>query len=86
MDGLRKKLKVKDERLWADQWWKNIEEEWYENDQVLYDMMEDASNNNFVELPISVNSTLQCYPRFPETSKFRIFHHNIEEMLSKFGY
>jgi len=27
---------------------KDIEQEWYKSDQVLYNMMEDASNNNFI--------------------------------------
>jgi len=46
-------------------------------------MMEDESNNNFVELLVYVNSTLQCHPRFSETAEFRIVRHDIEEMLLK---
>ena len=48
MNGLREKLDTIDERLRADQRCKDIEKKWYGNDKVLYDMMEDASNNNFV--------------------------------------
>jgi len=86
MDALREKLEVKDERLQADQRWKDIEQEWYKNDQVLYDMMEDVSNNNFVELIVSVNSTPQCHPRFVETPKFRALRHEIQEMLLKLAH
>jgi len=43
----------------------------YGNDKVLYEMMEDASNNNFLELLGTVNTTLQCHPRFVEIPKFR---------------
>ena len=57
MDGLREKLDTIDERLRSDQRCKDIEQKWYENDKVLYDMMEDASNN-FVELLCTVNTTL----------------------------
>jgi len=46
-------------------------------------MMEDASNNTFVELLVNVNTTLQCHPRFVETPKFRILRHDIEDMLLK---
>ena len=63
MDGLREKLDTIDERLRADQWYKDIEQKWYGNDKVLYDMMEDASNNNFVELLCTVNTTLKCNPK-----------------------
>jgi len=48
MDGVKEKLEVIGERLWVDQQWKNIEQEWYENDKILYNMMEDTSNKNFV--------------------------------------
>jgi len=67
IDGLKAKLDTIDERLRADQRCKVIKHEWYVNDKVLYDMMEDASNNNFVELLGTVNTTLQCHPRFAET-------------------
>jgi len=83
MDGLREKLDTIDERLRADQWCKDIEQEWYENDKVLYDMMEDVSSNNFVELLGIVNTTLQCHPRFAETLEFRALCHEIEDMLLK---
>ena len=63
MDGLREKLDTIDERLRADQRYKYIEQKWYGNDKVLYDIMEDASNNNFVELLCTVNTTLKCNPK-----------------------
>jgi len=63
MDGLREKLDTIDERLRADQRNKDIEQKWYENDKVLYDMIKDASNKNFVELLCIVNTTLKCHPR-----------------------
>ena len=50
IDGLIEKLDTIDERLRAYQRCKDIEQEWYRNDKVLYDVMEDASNNKFVEL------------------------------------
>jgi len=59
MDGLREKLDTIDERLRVDQRCKGIEQKWYGNDKVLYDMMEDASSNNFVELLCTVNTNLQ---------------------------
>ena len=46
-------------------------------------MMEDASNNNFVELLCTVNTTLQCHPRFAEIPKFRALRQEIEDMLLK---
>jgi len=58
MDGLREKLDIIDERLGVDQRCKDIEQEWYGNDKVLYDMMEDASTNNFLELLGTINTTL----------------------------
>ena len=83
MDGLREKLDTIDERLRADQRCKDIEQEWYGNDKVLYDMMEDASNNNFLELLGIVNTTFQCHPIFPETLEFWALRHEIEDMLLK---
>jgi len=83
MDVLREKLDTIDERLRADQRCKDIEQEWYKSDTVLYDMMEDASNNNFVELLCTVNTTLQCHPRFAETPEFRAVRHEIKDMLLK---
>jgi len=38
---------------------KNIEQELYENKQILSYMLGDASNNNFIELLVTVNTTLQ---------------------------
>jgi len=58
MDVMREKLGVIDERLRGDQRCKNIEQEWHENKQILFNMLEDASNKNFVELVIIVNTTL----------------------------
>jgi len=43
--------------------------------------MEDASNNNSLELLCIVNTTLQCHPRFAETLEFRALRHEIEDML-----
>jgi len=83
MDGLREKLDTTDERLRADQRCNDIEQKWYGNDNVLYDMMEDASNNNFVELLCTVNTTLQCHPRFAEIPEFRALRQEIEYMLLK---
>jgi len=83
MYGLREKLDTIDERLRVDQRCKDIEQKWYGNDKVLYDMMEDASNNNFVELLCTVNTTLQCHPRFAKIPEFRALHQEIEDMLLK---
>jgi len=33
-------------------------------------MLEDTSNNNFVELLVTTNTTFQCHPRFVETIEF----------------
>jgi len=83
MDGLKEKLDTIDERLRADQQCKDIEQKWYGNDKVLYDMTGDASKNNFVELLCTVTTTLQCHPRFAETLEFRALRHEIEYMLLK---
>jgi len=83
MDGLREKLDTIDERLRADQRCKDIKQKWYGNDKLLYDMMEDASNNKFVELLCTVNTTLQCHPRFAEIREFRALHQEIKDMLLK---
>ncbi|QCE02008.1 hypothetical protein DEO72_LG8g19 [Vigna unguiculata] len=45
--------------------------------------MEDASNNNFVELLCTINTTLQCHPRFAEIPEFRALRQEIEDMLLK---
>jgi len=83
MDGLKEKLDTVDERLRADQQCKYIEQEWYGNDKVLYEMKEDASNKIFLELLGTVNTTLQCHPRFAKTLKFRALRHEIKDMLPK---
>ncbi|QCD86842.1 hypothetical protein DEO72_LG3g1369 [Vigna unguiculata] len=83
MDGLREKLDTINERLRVDQRCKDIEQKWYGYDKVLYDMMEDASNNNFVELLCTVNTTLQCHPRFAKIPEFRALCQEIEDMLLK---
>ncbi|QCD79087.1 hypothetical protein DEO72_LG1g2725 [Vigna unguiculata] len=83
MDGLREKFDIIDERLRANQRCKDIEQEWYGNDKVLYTMMEDASNNNFVELLGIFNTTLKCHLRFAEILEFRALRHEIEDMLLK---
>jgi len=36
---------------------KKVDQEWYENQQILWDIMEDVSKN-FVELLVTVNITL----------------------------
>jgi len=69
--------------LRVDQRCKDIEQKWYENDKVLYDMMKDASNNNFVELLCTINTTLQCHLRFAEIPEFRELRQEIEDMLLK---
>ena len=46
-------------------------------------MMEDVSNNNFVELLYTINTTLQCHPRFAEIPEFRALHQEIEDMFLK---
>jgi len=53
------KLESMDERLRVDQRCRNIEQEWYENKQILSDMLRDASKNNFIELLVTVNTTPQ---------------------------
>lgn len=44
-------------------------------------MMKDANNNNFVELLLIVNSTLQFHLTFPNIVEFRMLHHDIQDML-----
>jgi len=46
-------------------------------------MIEDASNNNFVELLRANNFILQVHLRFLETAKFRILFRDKEHMLLK---
>jgi len=83
MDGLREKLDTIDEKLRADQRCKDIKQKWYGNDKALYAMIGDASNNNFVELLCTVNTSLQYHPRFAEILEFRALRHEIKYMLLK---
>jgi len=57
MGEVIEKLESMDERLRVDQRCRNIEQEWYENKQILSDMLKDASKNNFIELLVTVNTT-----------------------------
>jgi len=59
--------------LQADQRCKNIKQKLYENNQILNNMMEDVDINNFVELLVTVNTTLECYLRFVETHNLEYF-------------
>jgi len=70
------KLEVMDERLRFDQQCKNVEQKWYENKQMLFNMLRDASNNNFIELLVTVNTTLQPHQRFLKL-------HNLKHFLMK---
>ncbi|QCD93326.1 hypothetical protein DEO72_LG5g1399 [Vigna unguiculata] len=72
-----------DARLRVDQRCRNIEQEWYENKQILSDMLRDASKNNFIELLIIVNTTPQPHQRFPENPDFNKLHHEIKDVLLK---
>ena len=47
MGEVIEKLESMDEKLRVDQRCRNIEQEWYENKQILSDMLRDASKNNF---------------------------------------
>jgi len=58
------KLESMDERLRVDQRCINIEQEWYENKQILSDMLRDASKKIFIELLVTVNTTPQPHQRF----------------------
>ena len=53
MGEVIEKLESMDERLRVDQRCRNIEQEWYENKQILSDMLRDASKNNFLELLVT---------------------------------
>jgi len=77
------KLESMDERLRVDQRCRNIEQEWYENKQILSDMLRDASKNNFIKLLVTVNTTLQPHQRFPENPDFNELRHEIEDVLLK---
>jgi len=77
MGEVIEKLESIDERLQVDQRCKNIVQEWYENKKMLSDMLRDASNNNFIELLATINTTLQSHQRFPKTQEFNGHRHEI---------
>jgi len=77
------KLESMDERLRVDQRCRNIEQEWYENKQILSDMLRDASKNNFIELLVTVNTTPQPHQRFLENPDFNELRHEIKDVLLK---
>ncbi|QCD92417.1 hypothetical protein DEO72_LG5g479 [Vigna unguiculata] len=83
MGEVIEKLESIDERLRVDQRCINIEQEWYENKQILSDMLRDASKNNFIELLVTVNTTPQPHQRFPENSDFNALRHEIQDVLLK---
>ena len=83
MGEVIEKLESMDERLRVDQRCRNIEQEWYENKQILFDMLRDASKNNFIELLVTVNTTPQPHQRFPENLDFNVFCHEIKDVLLK---
>ncbi|QCE03488.1 hypothetical protein DEO72_LG8g1512 [Vigna unguiculata] len=72
-----------DETLRVDQRCRNIEQEWYENKQILYDMLRDASKNNFIELLVTVNTTPQPHQRFPKNPDFNELRHEIKDVILK---
>ena len=67
----------------VDQRCRNIEQEWYENKQILSDMLRDARKNNFIELLVTVNTTPQPHQRFPEHPDFNELRHEIKDVLLK---
>ncbi|QCD93348.1 hypothetical protein DEO72_LG5g1423 [Vigna unguiculata] len=83
MGEVIEKLESMDERLRVDQRCRNIEQEWYENKQILSDMLRDASKNNFIELLVIVNTTPQPHQRFPENPDFNVLRHEIKDVLLK---
>ncbi|QCD86441.1 hypothetical protein DEO72_LG3g964 [Vigna unguiculata] len=83
MGEVIEKLESMDERLRADQRCRNIEQEWYENKQILSDMLRDASKNNFIELLVTVNTTPQPYQTFPKNPDFNALRHEIKDVLLK---
>ena len=83
MGEVIEKLEAMGERLRVDQQCKNIEQEWYENKQILFDMLKDASKNNFIELLVTINTTLQPHQRFLENLDFNALRHEIKDMLLK---
>jgi len=46
-------------------------------------MLRDASKNNFIELLVIVNTTLQPHQRFPQNPYFNALHHEMKDMLLK---
>ena len=48
---------------------------------MLSDMLRDASKNNFIELLVTVNTTLQPHQRFPENPDFNALSHEIKDVL-----
>jgi len=85
MYGVGEKLKATNERWKAYQWCKNIEQEQYENEQILCDMMKDVSKHHFVELVLTVNSTLQSHQRFAEIAKFKTSEGNRSNTTLQLG-
>ncbi|QCE05371.1 E1A-binding protein [Vigna unguiculata] len=83
MGEVIEKLDSMDERLRVDQRCRNIEQEWYENKQILFDMSRDASKNNFIELLVTINTTPQPHQRFPENPDFNELRHKIKDVLLK---
>ncbi|QCD78518.1 hypothetical protein DEO72_LG1g2153 [Vigna unguiculata] len=83
MGEVIEKLESMDERLRVDQRCRNIEQEWYENKQILSDMLRDASMNNFIELLVTINTTPQPHQRFPENPDFNALRHEIKDVLLK---
>jgi len=83
MGEVIEKLESMDERLRVDQRCKNIEQKWYENKQILSDMLRDASKNNFIELLVTINTTPQPHQRFPENPDFNELRHKIKDVLLK---
>ena len=83
MGEVIEKLEAMGERLRVDQQCKNIEQEWYENKQILFDMLKDASKNNFIELLVTINTTLQPHQRFLENLDFNALRHEIKDVLLK---
>jgi len=83
MGEVIEKLESMDERLRVDQRCRNIEQERYENKQILSDMLRDASKNNFIELLVTDNTTPQPHQRFPENLDFNELRHEIKDVLLK---
>jgi len=83
MGEVIEKLESMDERLRVDQRCRNIEQEWYENKQIFSDILRDASKNNFIELPVTVNTTPQPHQRFLENPDFNELRHEIKDVLLK---